>query len=163
MASTSAASKATSTIGGEFEQVAALFGGPNILKHSLSNQIEAHEMIVQGIPGRALEKFLARLQIINLADNAFESALGMSERTFQRYKSDHTRTLNTEQSSRTWNFARTLTKATSVFGSQAEAERWMMQPAMGLDNRRPIDLLATAAGSELVQEFLDRLDYGVYA
>lgn len=39
----------------------------------------------------------------------------------------------------------------------------MIQPALGLDNRRPIDLLATTAGSEIVQEFLDRLDYGVYA
>ncbi len=160
MASTSTALKTT---GAEFERVAALFGGPNVLKHSLSNQIEAHEMILQGIPSRALEKLLTRLLIINLADNAFESALGMSERTFQRYKLDHTRTLSTEQSSRTWNFARILTKAISVLGSQVEAEKWMIQPAMGLDNRRPIDLLATAAGSELVQEFLDRLDYGVYA
>jgi putative toxin-antitoxin system antitoxin component (TIGR02293 family) len=87
----------------------------------------------------------------------------MSERTFQRHKSDYSRTLSTEQSSRTWSFARILTKATSVLGSQDAAEKWMIVPAMGLDNRRPIDLLATAAGTELVQEFLERLDYGVYA
>lgn len=71
--------------------------------------------------------------------------------------------LSTEQGSRTWNFARILTKATSVLGSQAEAAKWMMQPAMGLDNGRPIELLATAAGTELVQEFLERIDYDVYA
>ncbi|MBZ9741188.1 MULTISPECIES: antitoxin Xre/MbcA/ParS toxin-binding domain-containing protein [unclassified Mesorhizobium] len=146
----------------EFEKLVDLLGGPNVLGHSVSSPIEAHEMILNGIPSQALEKLVTHLAVINLADT-FEAAFGMSERTFQRHKSDHSRTLSKEQGSRTWNFARILTKATSVLGSQAEAEKWMIRPAMGLDNRRPIDLLTTAAGTELVQEFLDRLDYGVYA
>jgi putative toxin-antitoxin system antitoxin component (TIGR02293 family) len=153
---------AASSTGTEFDKLVDLFGGPNVLRHPVSSPIEAHEMILQGIPSQALEKLVAHLIVIDPAD-AFEKAFGMSERTFQRHKSDHSRTLSTEQSSRTWNFARILTKATSVLGSQTEAETWMIQPAMGLDNRRPIDLLATAAGTELVQEFLERLDYGVYA
>ncbi|MDE4063639.1 antitoxin Xre/MbcA/ParS toxin-binding domain-containing protein [Phaeobacter gallaeciensis] len=33
---------------------------------------------------------------------------------------------------------------------------------MGLDNRRPIDLLATAAGAEAVADYLTRMEYGVY-
>jgi len=33
---------------------------------------------------------------------------------------------------------------------------------MGLNQRRPIDLLATPAGVEMVETFLERLDYGVY-
>lgn len=146
----------------EFDRLVSLFGGPNVLGHSVSNQIEAHEMILHGLPSQALENLVKQLMVI-VAPDAFEKAFGMSERTFQRHKSDHSRTLNTEQSSRTWNFARILTKASSVLGSQKEAEEWMIQPAMGLDNRRPLDLLATAAGTELVQEFLERLDYGVYA
>lgn len=154
--------RAASSVGSEFEELVNLFGGPNVLKHPVSNQIEAHELILHGIPSLALERLVTHLLVIDPTD-AFEKAFGMSERTFQRHKSDHSRTLNTEQSSRTWNFARILTKATSVLGSQDEAEKWMIQPAMGLDNRRPIDLLATAAGTELVQEFLERLDYGVYA
>jgi putative toxin-antitoxin system antitoxin component (TIGR02293 family) len=153
---------AASSTGTEFDKLVDLFGGPNVLRHPVSNQIDAHELILDGIPSLALEKLVTHLIVIDTAD-AFEKAFGMSERTFQRYKSDHSRTLSTEQSSRTWNFARILTKATSVLGSQKEAEKWMIQPAMGLDNRRPIDLLATAAGTELVQEFLERLDYGVYA
>ncbi|MDX8526840.1 DUF2384 domain-containing protein [Mesorhizobium sp. MSK_1335] len=146
----------------EFERLVDLFGGPKVLGFSVSSPLEAHEMILHGIPGQALESLVRHLTIIDPAD-AFETALGMSERTFQRHKSDHSRTLNREQGSRTWNFARILTKATSVLGTQEEAEKWMIEPAMGLDNRRPIDLLATAAGTILVQEFLERLDYGVYA
>lgn len=71
--------------------------------------------------------------------------------------------LNPEQSGRTWKFAENLAKAIAVLGSQDEAEQWLVRPAMGLEQRRPIDLLATPAGVKLVEEFLERLDYGVYA
>ena len=162
MTNAPAAFIAGSSPGTEFDKLVELFGGPNVLGHPVSSPIEAHEMILQGIPSQALEKLVTHLLVIDSSD-AFEKAFGMSERTFQRHKSDYSRTLSTEQSSRTWNFARILTKATSVLGSQDAAEKWMIMPAMGLDDRRPIDLLATAAGAELVQEFLERLDYGVYA
>ena len=61
-----------------------------------------------------------------------------------------------------WRFAEILAQATNALGSQEEAERWMMEPAMGLDNRRPIDLLSTAAGAEAVEDHLTRMEYGVY-
>ena len=146
----------------EFERMVDLFGGPKVLGFLVASPLEAHEMILDGIPGQALESLVRRLTVIDPAD-AFETAFGMSERTFQRHKSDHSKTLSREQGSRTWNFAKVLTKATSVLGTQEDAEKWMIEPAMGLDNHRPIDLLATAAGTALVQEFLERLDYGVYA
>lgn len=147
--------------GSEFDQLINLFGGPRVLKHRLSSPLEAHEMILKGIPSAALERLVTHLLVIDPSD-AFEKALGMSERTFQRHKADHSRALSTEQSSRIWSFARILTRATAVFGSQEQAEKWMIQPAMGLDRQRPIDLLATAAGRDLVQEFLERIHYGVY-
>lgn len=58
--------------------------------------------------------------------------------------------------------AETLAKATDIFGTKDEAERWMSRPAMGLDGQRPIDLLQTVQGTELVNDFLVRLEYGVY-
>jgi putative toxin-antitoxin system antitoxin component (TIGR02293 family) len=58
--------------------------------------------------------------------------------------------------------AEILARATQVFGSQEEAEQWLERPAMGLDNNRPLDLLDTPAGVEMVEDFLTRLEYGVY-
>jgi putative toxin-antitoxin system antitoxin component (TIGR02293 family) len=87
----------------------------------------------------------------------------MSLRTFQRRKDAPDKPLSQEQSGRTWKFAEILAKATDVFGSQEEAEQWLERPAIGLDQRRPIDLLATPAGIELVEQYLTRLAYGVYA
>jgi putative toxin-antitoxin system antitoxin component (TIGR02293 family) len=86
----------------------------------------------------------------------------MSLRTFQRYKDMPDKVMSHEQSGRTWKFAEILAKATTVFGSQERAEQWLERPATGLNRRRPIDLLSTPAGVELVEDFLERLEYGVY-
>lgn len=56
-----------------------------------------------------------------------------------------------------------VSKATSVFGDGQVAIAWMTSPVMGLDQRRPIDLLATAQGAEIVEDFLNRIDKGVYS
>ncbi len=84
-------------------------------------------------------------------------------RTFQRRKDTPEKRLSPEQSGRTWKFAEILARATTLLGSQEEAEQWLERRAVGLDQRRPIDLLATPAGVQLVEEFLGRLEYGVYA
>lgn len=59
-------------------------------------------------------------------------------------------------------FATILAKAIAVFGSREAAEAWLQRPAVGLNGQRPIDLLTTVAGAELVENFLGRLEYGVY-
>jgi putative toxin-antitoxin system antitoxin component (TIGR02293 family) len=58
--------------------------------------------------------------------------------------------------------AEILVKATTVFGAQEKAIQWLHRPAIGLDHRRPLDLLATPAGVKLVEQYLGRLEYGVY-
>jgi putative toxin-antitoxin system antitoxin component (TIGR02293 family) len=58
--------------------------------------------------------------------------------------------------------AEILATATDVFGSQRAAKDWLERPAMGLDQRRPIDLMATTAGAKMAEDFLQRLAHGVY-
>ena len=142
-------------------RVADLLGGTRLLQHRLSNSFDAHEMLLHGIPGAALVHLVGHLASLQKSAS-FEKAVGMSLRTIQRRKEAPTKPLNQEQSGRTWKFAEILAKATTVLGSQDEAEQWLQRPAMGLDQRRPIDLLATPAGVEIVQDFLGRLEYGVY-
>lgn len=146
----------------ELQQVAALLGGSRVLQHALTGPLDAHEMLVQGLPGTALQHLVDNLLILRKTAS-LEKAVGMSLRTFQRRRDAPAKPLNQEQSGRTWKFARILAKATAVLGSQQEAEQWLERPATGLNQRRPIDLLATPAGVELVEDFLQRLEYGVYA
>lgn len=146
----------------ELALVSGLMGGSKTLKQKLDTPIDAHEMILRGIPQPALERLVQNLSVLKPSE-VFEAAFGMSERTYQRHKSTGAKVLNAEQSARTWRFARILGKATRVFGDQSAAERWMAEPATGLDARRPIELIVTPVGAELVENFLDRIDYGVYA
>ncbi|MBX5230309.1 DUF2384 domain-containing protein [Rhizobium sp. NLR9b] len=68
-----------------------------------------------------------------------------------------------ERSSHSRKLAEILTKVADIFASHAEAEQWLERPAIGLDQRRPIDLLGTPGGVELVEDQLVRLEYCVYA
>ncbi len=146
----------------ELERVADLLGGARILRRPVRTPLDAHEMLLRGLPGKALSHLLDNLVVLRRT-TSLEKAVGMSLRTFQRRKDAPAKPLSPEQSGRTWKFAEILAKATAVFGSQEEAEQWLERPAIGLDQRRPIDLLATPAGVALVEEFLGRLEYGVYA
>jgi len=147
--------------GNDLQKVADLLGGPRILSRRITSTLDAHELLLDGLPGSALTHFVSHLLFIQT--ESLEKAFGMSLRTFQRRKDAPDKPLSQEQSGRTWKFAEILAKATDLFGSQEEAEQWLERPAIGLDQRRPIDLLATPAGIELVEQYLTRLAYGVYA
>jgi putative toxin-antitoxin system antitoxin component (TIGR02293 family) len=144
------------------QQVAALLGGPRVLHRALTGPLDAHELLARGLPGEALLHLVGRLVRLRAAES-LEKAMGMSLRTLQRHRTAPARPLNPEQSGRAWKFAEILAKATLVFGSQDEAEQWLDRPAIGLDQRRPLDLLATPAGLKLVEDHLERLEHGVYA
>jgi len=145
----------------ELQRVANLLGGARVLRLRLRTPLDAHELLLRGLPGRALIHLVGNLAIIRMTES-LEKAVGMSLRTFQRCKDAPARLLSQEQSGRTWKFAEILADATTVFGSQEDAEQWLERPAVGLNQRRPIDLLATPAGTEMVEDFLTRLEYGVY-
>jgi len=145
----------------ELEHVANLLGGSQVLGCPLKSTLDAHMMLTRGLPGQALSHLLGRLIVIR-PNTSLEKAVGMSLRTFQRRKGAPDKLLNRDQSGRTWKFAEILAKATEVLGSQEDAEQWLESPAIGLNRHRPIDLLETPAGVELVEAFLKRIEYGVY-
>lgn len=153
--------EAAVTAAPELQRVVDLLGGARVLRHTLTNPLDAHEMLLRGLPGEALRHLVDTVASLR-KPASLEKALGMSLRTFQRRKDAPARPLNPEQSGRAWKFAEILSKATAVFGSQDEAEQWLERPAIGLDQRRPIDLLATPAGVEAVEIYLKRIEYGVY-
>ena len=148
--------------GNDLQRVVDLLGGPRILFRRITSLLDAHAMLFDGLPSSALNCLVHSLIVIDKAD-ALEKAVGISLGTCQRRKSTPAKLLSQEQSGRTWKFAEILAKATDVFGSQKEAEQWLGRPAIGLDRRYPIDLLATPVGIELIEQHLARLAYGVYS
>jgi len=147
----------------EMRRTVALLGGRDTLHRLVHNRLEAHDLLQEGLPAPALEHLVMSVALLRAPDHgSLEKAVGISYRTYQRRRDARGTPLSPEQSGRTWKFAEILGRATTLFGSQAEAEEWMEQPAMALDQRRPIDLLSTPAGVESVEDHLGRLEYGVY-
>jgi putative toxin-antitoxin system antitoxin component (TIGR02293 family) len=147
---------------GELRSVAALLGGERVLHHVPEGAMDAHLMLLEGLPGTALTHLIDGLRTLHRTES-LEKAVGISLRTFQRRKDAPEKPLSVEQSGRVWKFAEILSQATRVLGSQEAAEQWLERPAIGLDQQRPIDLLATPAGVDLVETYLQRMYYAVYA
>jgi putative toxin-antitoxin system antitoxin component (TIGR02293 family) len=145
----------------DLKLVADILGGSKILKWMLKGPLDAHELPLRGLPGAAWIHLVDSLALLR-DPVSLEKAVGISLRTLQRRKTDPAKLLNREQSGRTWKFAEIFAKATAVLGSRAEAEQWLERPAIGLNQRRPIDLLATTAGVEIVENYLERIERGIY-
>ncbi|MGD9863515.1 MAG: antitoxin Xre/MbcA/ParS toxin-binding domain-containing protein [Pseudodonghicola sp.] len=139
-----------------------LLGGEKAFKAPVTSRLDAHDLLRHGLPVAALNRLLKQLPFLALSGDDLEHATGMSLRTYQRRREATAKPLNLEQSNRTWKFAEILARAIEIFGSQETAVDWMTRPAIGLDQRRPMDLIGTAAGVELVEDYLTRIDYGIY-
>lgn len=145
---------------GPFASTAKLLGGHKILKREIGSKLDVHEIIAARLSRRALRHVVEHTRSLRQDDVA--DAVGMSVRTIQRLADKPEELLTKEQSSRVWKFAEVLARASEVFGGREEAERWLMSPALALSRHRPIELLTTSAGCELVEQLLGRLEYGVY-
>lgn len=139
-------------------QVAKRLGVAKLLRHRACSAVAVHEVLHAGLPRRAL--------LNSVPDGIPLSTLlpvfGISLRTFMRLKTAPDKLLDAEQSGRVWRFAELFTKAEDVFQSRARAVQWMLEPAMALENRRPIELLTTPVGAQLVDDVIERMRFGVY-
>jgi putative toxin-antitoxin system antitoxin component (TIGR02293 family) len=134
--------------------------GRRLFKSPPRSRAEIHRALVDGVPYAMLVNLVGQLGALPPDDVA--AAVGISGRTLRRHQEQPDRTMPPDLASRTWQLAEILAQASTVFGGRAAAQAWLAAPAMGLDGARPIELLRTLQGAELVTEFLGRLEHGVY-
>ena len=137
-----------------------VMGARRLFKQLPQSRAEIHGVLVKGLPYAVLLNLVDQLSGLTIDDIA--AAVGLSTRTLRRQRDQPTKAMPPDLASKTWQLAETLSQAASVFGSRDAAERWLARPAMGLDGARPIELMCTLQGAELVTEFLGRLEHGVY-
>lgn len=153
---------ATAIVDQDIARTWNLLGGDEVIRRPVATAMDAHDLLASGLPAVALLHLVKHIGCLN-SEIILDKAIGMSLRTLQRRKKDASlAVLSVEQSNRTWKFAEILGRAREIFGSMEQAEEWLNQPAIGLDQRRPIDLLRTTAGVEAVEEYLTRIEYGIY-
>ena len=140
------------------QRAAEILGVQGIFRRRMGSPVAVHEVLHAGLPSRALLKVMQT----DIAPPLLLEVFGVSLRTFMRLKADPSRPLGPEQSSRVWQFAEIMAKAEDVLGSTDRAVDWMLRPAIALENRRPIDLLTTSIGAQLVDDVIERMRHGVY-
>lgn len=122
--------------------------------------LAAHAFVIDGVTTGRINQLVQHYNVISLRQVL--DVMGISERTFQRAEAS-SRPLDPNASDRAMRLATATTQATIVLGNLANAERWLTSPELSLEGHRPIDLLQSTAGTELVKTLLGRMEYGVYA
>ena len=120
--------------------------------------IDQHGLAQGGVPTEVLDKVVA--SFVRLGEAEVLGAVGVSSRTVQRRKAG---VLSTEHSGAVLDLIAVTQKAIEVLGSREAAEDWLRHPALAFDGRRPIELVSTRPGADLVKDHLTRMEYGVYA
>lgn len=70
--------------------------------------------------------------------------------------------LNAQQSAVAYQFAKALEHAINVFGTIALAEEWLARPCRHLAGNAPVDVIDIYFGFRAVEDYLERVELGVY-
>lgn len=89
------------------------------------------------------------------------SMLGISKATINRRRS--TGRLTPSESARVVGFARLLDKAVAVLEGEDHARQWLSSPQFGLGGAIPLEYACTEVGAHEVENFLGRIEHGVYS
>jgi putative toxin-antitoxin system antitoxin component (TIGR02293 family) len=126
------------------------------------SSVMAHDAVMKGVPGRALTRIWESTRG-SLPPDAILKAIGISARTAHRIKTDPDRPLDARTTDGIYRLESVRAMAEDVLGSTEAASEWLNAEAMGLEFRKPIDLVSTSPGAEAVKTLLQRMKHGVYA
>lgn len=115
--------------------------------------------IERGLPYRRVEKLINEL---NETDARIAHLVQIAPRTLARRKQEGM--LKPDESERVDRIDRVFHLATELFeGDKTEAVKWLKEPNRGLDNRPPLDFSRTEIGAREVENFIGRLEHGVFS
>jgi putative toxin-antitoxin system antitoxin component (TIGR02293 family) len=123
---------------------------------SYDNSISLVLSAKKGLKPEAIFDFM---HISRFSAALVEQLLNKTIKTFTKYKEKDT-LLDATVSEKLLKLFALYDKGAAVFGSIEEFNKWLAEPAFGLGNQVPQDLLDTISGIELVGEELTRIEYG---
>lgn len=112
----------------------------------------------RGLPVTGVARLQKKLRV---RESDLLSLIGMSTQTFKHRKQEHEH-LNAIESDRLYRLAKIEARAVEVFEDEEIAANWLKTPNRAL-GEKPICLLDTEAGTDMVERVLTRIEYGVYS
>lgn len=129
------------------------------LSTQIANKDKMHALIIHGIPIRIADNLKS---LLSLGDSGLAKILGITSKTLQRKRKART-TLTPVESDRLYRVQAIFALAIEVLGTPQDAKEWLSTPQIDLGDRVPLELLTTSAGASLVEEVLNRMEYGILA
>jgi putative toxin-antitoxin system antitoxin component (TIGR02293 family) len=140
-----------------FTKLRAILGGTSALKSSLKSEHDLITLSRSGLPKKTLNTLAKKLGI---SMERLSALLHISHRTLQRKApSDH---LSVHVSEQILSIAEVIRRGLEVMGSQKNMELWLHSELPALDYKKPIDLMDTTFGTQIVLRILGRIEHGVY-
>ena len=122
------------------------------------SSIDMINLTRRGLPRRSAETLRENL---NISTRELAQMLSISVRTLQRVGEDEH--FNALVSGRLMTIAKVFAHAVDVFESEQRAAEWLKTPCRALADNRPIELLDTPEGAELVLSEIEAIAYGTIA
>lgn len=138
------------------DRVVELLGGETALQANVRNPMEAHAVLLRGLPADPLLCLISVMPCLAHGD-ALRQVVGLSPGALRRHHSSR-RFLSLEQGNRTWRLARVLALAMDVARSEEAAAALLNTSAIGLSGWKPLDLLTTPIGARIAEDYLRQMD-----
>ncbi|NMZ77009.1 DUF2384 domain-containing protein [Pseudomonas nitroreducens] len=125
---------------------------------------DVHTHIMKGIPIAQLAKLLRNGDIAPHACEQISPGLALKERLANRTTTPSVSPddrLSADESDRLYRVVHTVVIAEFLFGSRDKAQRWLSKPKDRFFGNSPLQMLASTAGAQLVEELMTQLAEGL--
>ena len=132
------------------------FGGQNT--RPIQSVFDMIEISRRGLSKKAVATMARH---INLTQSDLFNILHISARTWQRYTDE--KLLPQDVTEKALQLANLYKQGEEVFGESWRFHGWMNHPSFVLDGKKPLELLDTIFGFQLVSDEIMRIEHGILA
>lgn len=131
----------------------------SFLKNYEGNLKDRLSLIRKAKNGIEAKYVLMILKYFNFKKDFIAEMLNLSTKTLDRYTQEN-RKLNPNDSELIIKLILLYKKGLEVFGEQTSFVNWLNKPAFGLGNLKPVDIINTSEGIDIIIEELSRIEFG---
>lgn len=135
-----------------------VLGGKKTLHKKIQGKMDLIELSNIGVTKEAL---LHLAKYWSFSIHQLAEVLPVTERTIQRYTPK--KHFNRSVSEQILQLAEVAARGTEVFGDREKFLRWMDTPSSALADKKPLSLINSKFGAELVLDELGRIEHGVFS
>ncbi|WP_341225484.1 antitoxin Xre/MbcA/ParS toxin-binding domain-containing protein [uncultured Arcticibacterium sp.] len=125
----------------------------------LSDKLLVAKAVKRGVPTVLFSEIKSNSPFNDIQWSAF---LDINIRTLQRYRKEEGHVFKQIQSEKIFELAEVVDLGNKVFDSPEDFTIWLNTPSLALGKNKPIDLLDTSYGKDIVMAELNRIEYGVF-